>query len=58
MRFPFHFPLSTFAPPGANELFRRSLGNMAQAFSFVSLISTCYNVDRATQSKNFPLVDA
>ncbi|BGP31766.1 hypothetical protein JCM10296v2_003540 [Rhodotorula toruloides] len=35
-----------------------ALGNMAQAFSFVSLISTCYNVDRATQSKNFPLVDA
>ncbi|BGP39748.1 hypothetical protein JCM10449v2_003699 [Rhodotorula kratochvilovae] len=35
-----------------------ALGNMVQAFTLVSLISACYNVDRATQSKNFPLVDA
>ncbi|GAA5956357.1 hypothetical protein JCM8115_001697 [Rhodotorula mucilaginosa] len=34
-----------------------ALGNFPQAFSLVALISTIYNCDRATNGRNFPLVD-
>ncbi|GAA5855676.1 hypothetical protein JCM9279_003300 [Rhodotorula babjevae] len=34
-----------------------SLGNTPQAFSLVSLISTCYNVDKASQGKNVGLAE-
>ncbi|GAA5943595.1 hypothetical protein JCM3775_005820 [Rhodotorula graminis] len=34
-----------------------SLGNTPQAFSLVSLISTCFNVDKASQGKNVGLAE-
>ncbi|BGP55296.1 hypothetical protein JCM8202_000628 [Rhodotorula sphaerocarpa] len=34
-----------------------ALGNTPQAFSLVALISAIYNVDRATEGRNFPLID-